>query len=322
MLKRKSKLSSVRAFTLVELLVVIGIIALLIALLLPSLNKAKRQASTIQCASNMKQIAMALLQYHLDNNGHLIIGHIDDFESTSKGNLYPDGFGWAAELTELNYIKAPNYLTDPYTSVYRSPFRCPEGLDQDVVQSGSTELEGHYPTDPINAEYYVDGNHQNTRTDGQKPFAVATWYELNLRTSSTSLVNYPGGSGPTPFLWFNANDSNNYGNTDSALAYSYFQRNLSMIKRSSDMVMLVEAVSYNWYNVVQPVPAANPPLVVTELSARHAQKTADGLDASANFAFFDGHVAMYPTYPLTRNAFNSDQEKEYYPHLVFFLNQQ
>lgn len=58
-------------FTLVELLVVIGIIALLIAILMPSLSKARKQAQTVQCMSNMRQLMTASVQYCSDNKGHL-----------------------------------------------------------------------------------------------------------------------------------------------------------------------------------------------------------------------------------------------------------
>jgi prepilin-type N-terminal cleavage/methylation domain-containing protein/prepilin-type processing-associated H-X9-DG protein len=115
-------------FTLIELLVVIAIIAILAAMLLPSLAKAKARAKTISCASNEKQIALAYIMYADDNSNWLPVA------AASQGGAAAYATEWLREIS--------SYLTKAQTNI--------GGLD---VRGTATRC----PSAPLDLIYRIAG---------------------------------------------------------------------------------------------------------------------------------------------------------------------
>src|SRR5579864_6502419 len=88
------------AFTLVELLVVIGIIAILTTILLPALRKARASAQAVSCQSNMRQIGAAFAMYADESHGQMPAAGDDG--DTHNPITMPDKMGWASSALWIN----------------------------------------------------------------------------------------------------------------------------------------------------------------------------------------------------------------------------
>lgn len=103
-----AKLQSSLGFTLIELLVVIAIIAILAAMLLPALAKAKQRALTSGCTNNMKQIALGFNMYITDNKQKIPITRLERTQPLETG--VSEGSHWSWDEYVMGYLGSPNNL--------------------------------------------------------------------------------------------------------------------------------------------------------------------------------------------------------------------
>jgi prepilin-type N-terminal cleavage/methylation domain-containing protein/prepilin-type processing-associated H-X9-DG protein len=168
------RMRSRKGFTLVELLVVIGIIAVLIALLMPALQRAREHANRAVCLGNLRQLAAAIIMYNNENRGH--------FPAQGSGQNEDDWVFWENDQV---YKRDPNQgALVAYLGGHYSPdvYRCPS----DVVENHTATFDtaaGHTWGTPLIS--YSVNNRICRRVDKPRPTDPA---QLALQQTCQKLV--------------------------------------------------------------------------------------------------------------------------------------
>lgn len=283
-------------FTLVELLVVIGIIALLISILLPALNRARGFANSIKCQANLRQIGMAVQLYANANNDSAPWGQAPWVDGVREdGSVYPNAYRayWVETLSGV--IGTPG-LTESYGLTghsMRQPIS-PVFQDTDTVNGGVRHYTANvrvfgnaFTTDPYRESLGRTGfaaRFHPARLASLRPATeiASVWCSNQTNFDAASALPWNRAAAPTDSYYIDSRAVIRPG--------FYFIRDL-------DPEFEAEVIEHAPY-IKSEYPGSPGPSTSLGIRTRHLD------NKSINILFVDGHVESFTRNELTRRMFS------------------